>query len=281
MKSIYKAESATSNSQRTSFPLGTKLLKAPAYGKRGGMGAVDRGIRNVAGGFGKSPVLTHSDKAGGSIVLESESERLVAHMLNLDPNVSSYTPQPFSVELVSGSVTRTSEEKSLLRARMTRYGSSAVFYTPDFCLRWASGVQAAVEVKFEKYPGDDNYQRKLCLVERVLNSHGMEFLQVVTPTSWRHPLRINLPLLNLARKRHDLWPSAETSSRIQGLHEAGATTMGDYLRGLGLDARMSPMLLVSGHLEADVAAHPLSWAIPASPAFGDLSHLTLVRRFAQ
>ncbi len=281
MKPIYPAASTASGSERANFPRGTKLLNAPAYGKRGGMRGVDRGIRSVAHGFGKSPILTHSDKAGGSIVLESEAERLVAHMLNLDPDVISYSPQPFSVELITGSIARTGEDKSQLRARVSRHGSSAVFYTPDFCLQWASGVRAGLEVKLEKYPGDAEYRRKLHVVQRVLASHGMEFLQVVVPSCWRHPLRMNLPLLNVARKRHDLWPSTETSVRIQDLHDAGATTMGDYLRGLEMDARMSPILLVSGHLAANVVGHSLSWATPASPAFGDLSHLALVRGFAK
>lgn len=278
MKPTHSAESAR---QRADIPRGTTLLKSPTYGKRGGMLAIDRGIRSVATGFGQSPYLAYSDKSGGSIVLESEAERLVAHMLNLDPEVVSYTPQPFSVELVTGSIARNCDEKNQLRARVRNLGSSAIFYTPDFCLQWASGVQAALEVKLEKYPGDAAYHRKLRLAERVLRSHGIEFLQVMTPGGWRHPLRVNLPLLNLARKRPDLWPGPDTSGRIEALHEAGAATLGEYLKGLGLDSCMSPMLLVSGLLEADVIGHSLSWATPASPGFGELGHLALVRRFAK
>lgn len=277
MISIY---SSAPTGKRADAPLGFRL-KSPTYGKRGGMGAIDRGIRSVAGGFGKAPVLTHSGKAGGSIVLESEAERFVAHMLNLDPDVLSYGPQPFSIELISGSIARSSDEKSQLRARVRRLGSSAIFYTPDFCVHWSSGLQTALEVKVEKYPGTEEYKRKLQVAERVLNSHGLEFKQVTTPGSWRHPLRSNLPLLNLAAKRHDLWPSPDVAGRIQELHEAGAATMGDYLRGLEMDVRMSPVLLVSGHIEADVVVHSLSWATPARPAYGDLSHLALVRRFAK
>jgi len=119
--SRYKAMSSIYSSapigKRADAPLGSRL-KSPTYGKRGGMGAIDRGIRSVAGGFGKAPVLTHSSKAGGSIVLESEAERFVAHMLNLDPEVLSYSPQPFSIELISGSIARSSEEKyATARAR--------------------------------------------------------------------------------------------------------------------------------------------------------------------
>ncbi len=83
--------------------------------------AIDRGIRSVATGFGQSPYLAYSEKSGGSIVLESEAERMVAHMLNLDPEVVSYTPQPFSVELVTGSIARSCDEKNQLRARVRNH----------------------------------------------------------------------------------------------------------------------------------------------------------------
>lgn len=62
------------------------------------------------------------------------------------PSAWLYRPQPFSVELKTGSIARTVAEKSQLRARVSRLGSSAVFYTPDFYLQWASGAGAALEV---------------------------------------------------------------------------------------------------------------------------------------
>ncbi len=146
---------------------------------------------------------------------------------------------------------------------------------------WTWGVRAAVEVKLDRFPGDDQYQRKLKLAGNILQNHGVEFLRLVTPSNWRHPLRTNLPLLHQANKRRDIWPQPEIGDRIQALHEAGAKTMGDYLVGLGLDARMSPLLLVSGHLEANVVDNALCFATPASPAYGDLSHLQLFGRLAQ
>jgi len=256
-------------------------MKAPTYGKRGGLKAFDRGSRSVSQAYGKSTVLTYSAKANGGIAIESESERLVAHMLNLDPDVVAYSAQPFAVELSTGSLARNDEEKEALRARAQRHAGKAVFYTADFSLSWASGVRAALEVKLDRFPGDAEYQRKLKLAGDILHEHGYEFMQLVTPSGWRHPLRTNLPLLNQASLRQDIWPAPEVSDRIQELHDAGANTMGDYLRGLALDARMSPLLLVSGHLKADVVDHPLCFATPAGPAFGDLSHLQLIRRLAK
>ena len=93
-------------------------------------------------------------------------------------------------------------------------------------------------------------------------------------------MRTNLPLLHQAAMRHDIWPEPEIAERIESLHASGAQNMGDYLKGMQLDSRLSPLLLVSGHLEADVTAHTLCYATPAAPAYGDMSHLQLVRRLA-
>lgn len=256
-------------------------MKAPTYGKRGGLKSFDRGSRNVSHAYGKSTLLTHGVKVDGGIALESESERLVAHVLDLDPEVRSFRPQPFAVELTLSSIARNTEEKKGLRERAARHGGNAIFYTPDFVAQWASGIEVAVEVKLDRFTGDVAYQRKLNVAREVLYTHGMEFLKLVTPSSWRHPLRTNLPLLHQASLRRDMWPGTEITDRIHELHKAGAKTMGEFLRGLALDARMAPLLLVSGHLEADVVEQALCFATPAAPAFGDLSHLQLVRRLAQ
>lgn len=255
-------------------------MKTPTYGKRGGVKTFDRGTRKIAHANGKAVVLSHGQKAGGGIALESDSERLVAHLLNIDPDVMSYGAQPFAVELTTGTLARSSDEKDALRTRVNRYGSKAVFYTPDFSLIWASGVRAAIEVKVDEFTGDSSYQRKLNLASQILQSHGYEFMQLVMPRDWRHPLRTNLPLLNQALIRHDIWPTTEVAERIHALHHAGARTMEDYLRGAGLDTRLSPLLLVSGLLEADVVTQALCFATPVSPAYGDLSHLQLMRRLA-
>jgi hypothetical protein len=256
-------------------------VKAPTYGKRGGLHAFDRGSRKVGKGFGKATVLTHGLKADGGLALEGNSERLVAHMLNLDPEVVAYRAQPFAIELITGSIAHNEDEKDALRARAKRNGCNTVFYTPDFGVTWACGVQAAIEVKLDEYVGDAEYQRKLKLAETLLLNQGCEFLQLVMPRDWRHPLRTNLPLLHQASMRHDLWPEPEIADQILELQNAGAETMGDYLLGLQLDSRMSPLLLVSGFIEADIVSQALCFATPAAPAHGDLSHLQLVRRLAQ
>lgn len=256
-------------------------MKSPTYGKRGGLQTLDRGTRNVSNAFGRSTVLTFGRKACGGIALESDSERLVAHMLNLDPDVVSYSAQPFAVELTTNCIARNDAEKDALRARAKRHGSKAVFYTPDFGIAWTTGGHAAIEVKLATHLGDTQYQRKLKLAAQILHGHGCELLQLVMPGNWRHPLRTNLPLLHQAHMRRDLWPKPGVSERILKLHDAGANTVGDFVRGLELDARMAPVLLVSGHVETDLVGQALCFATPARPAFGDLSHLQLVRKLAK
>lgn len=256
-------------------------MKAPSYGKRGGLVAFDRGSRKVSHAFGKAAYLTHGVKANGGIALECDSERLATHMLNLDPEVRSYRAQHLAVELSSGTLAFSADDKDKLRARAKRNGGKAVFYTPDFVVAWAGGTKTAIEVKLDRFPGDAEYQRKLQIAQNILFAHGYEFMQLVLPCDSRHALRVNLPLLHQAQMRRDLWPDSNIAERILALHAEGANSMGDYLRGLELDACMSPFLLVAGHLETDVLDHSLRFTTPAQPAQGDLSHLQLLRRFAR
>lgn len=64
---------------------GGRSMKAPSYGKRGGLNAFDRGSRMVSHAFGKPAFLTHGAKVSGGIALESGCERLATHMLTPYP----------------------------------------------------------------------------------------------------------------------------------------------------------------------------------------------------
>ncbi|WP_164962404.1 hypothetical protein [Rubrivivax sp. JA1026] len=82
---------------------------AIAYGTRGRLGGADGGIRRVAPSFGKVLHLTSSDKAGDRFAVESDAERLVSHLLTVDPRVRRFEPQPFTVDLVDGRILRSRE----------------------------------------------------------------------------------------------------------------------------------------------------------------------------
>jgi hypothetical protein len=253
------------------------------FGIRGGhVKAADTGARKVASTFGKEAHLTLPGKqSSSSCVVESAGERLATNAFALDPTVLAYHSQPYSVDLVDRVLLRSPEERRAAHAKHAINGVEPCFYTPDFNLEWTHGTRCGVEIKVEGYTGDALYQEKLDDAKVVLWAHGVEFLQLVIPSYWRHPLRTNLPLLHQAKLRQDLAPSAATMDKVERLAAAGASTLYDYCSGLGFDTRMAPVLITFGLLSVDVVSSPLSNNTIAAPAFGTLDHLSIVRRLIQ
>lgn len=258
-------------------------MATPPFGTRGGhVKAADTGTRKVASTFGKEAHLTLPGKqASFSCVVESAGERLATSAFALDPIVMAYRAQPYTIDLVDRVLLRSPEERSAADAKHVLNGVEARFYTPDFDLEWTHGTHCGVEVKVEGYTGDALYQETLSDAKAVLWAHGIEFLRLVIPSYWRHPLRTNLPLLHQAKLRQDLTPTPATMEKVEGLASAGASTLYDYCGGLGFDTRMAPMLITFGVLSVDVVTSPLTNNTPAAPAFGTLDHLSIVRRLVQ
>jgi hypothetical protein len=250
------------------------------FGTRRGLKKIDTGIRKVAPTYGKNVFLTHSEKASGVVALESNAERLVAHLLCIDPGVRSFRPQPFTIDVWGGAILRTEEEKQA--ARLVYRGSEErpSFYTPDFLAGWHEGTETAFEVKAEDYQGDEAYNHKLRQASRVLWDHGIRFMHLVVPSYWRHPLLSSAPLLYQAAARKDLRPSSAVIARVEQLADEGVNTLGGFCKGVDMDARMGPVLIAFGVLRVDIMAHILRDDTPASPAYGDLSHLSLLERLA-
>lgn len=251
------------------------------FGARAGLKKIDKGIRKVAGTYGKAVFLTYGQKAAGLISVESESERLTSHLLCLDPTVRCYQPQPLTVDLQGGTILRTLEEKKAARARHKDGAGGPLFYTPDFLVGWCLGTETAVEVKTQGYEGNAEYEQKLLQATQVLWAHGMEFMQVVLPSNWRHPLLTNAPLLYQAATRTDLRPNLEIMDRVERLADSGINTLGGFCAGLDLDTRMGPVLIAFGALRVDFMEHALHNGTPASPAFGELTHLSVLGRLAK
>ena len=251
------------------------------FGARPGLKKADIGIRRVAGTYGKAAFLTYGGKLKGTIVVESEGERLVSQLLCIDPSVGNYHAQPLTIDILDGAILRTSDEKAAARASHKARGVATCFYTPDFLAVWCRGTEAAIEVKLDLYPGDAEYEQKLNRAREVLWSHAIDFLQVVVPSYWRHPLLTNVPLIHQAALRTDLRPSAEAIGQIERLAEGGATSLGDYCTGLGTDSRMGPVLIAFGALSVDLTVHDLNNSTPVSPAYGSLDHLSILGRLAK
>jgi len=250
------------------------------FGVRVGLRNADRGIRKVAGTYGKAAFFTHGAKSTGKLVVESESERLVSQLLSIDPDIRAYRAQPLTVDLVDGTILRTPDERRAARARYKGSSVEPSFYTPDFLVDSSLGTEKAIEVKAEGYLGDGTYQLKLKQAAEVLWANGMEFAQVVVPSYWRHPLLVNGPLVYQAMTRGDLRPGPEVLEQVDHLAECGACTLGAFCTGLGMDMRMGPVLIAFGALNVDLLAHELRSATPAGPAHGSLDHLSIIGRLA-
>ncbi|MBN6207494.1 hypothetical protein JYK21_13550 [Ralstonia pickettii] len=85
------------------------------------------------------------------MAVESDSERLVAHMLTLDPRVKRFKAQPLTVDLIDRRLLRTREAVTEARARY-KDRDGPKFYTPDFEVNWHSISRSIIEVKLEGYP---------------------------------------------------------------------------------------------------------------------------------
>jgi len=256
-------------------------MKPPRFSPRPGLKKLDRGIRKTSSTYGRPAFLTHAEKSNGGLAVESTSERLVSQLLGIDPSVRSFQPQPLTVDLLQGDLLHTVDDKARARKRDRVRGERSSFYTPDFLARQTLGASMAIEVKTEGWAGDVEYQGTLLRARDVLRSHHIDFVQLLIPSHWCHPLLTNVPLLHQAAKRVDLRPDTEVMERLELLADRGACTLGEYCSGVGFDARMAPVLVVFGALKVDVLNLPLKGNTPAELAYGDLGHLCVLEALAQ
>jgi hypothetical protein len=252
----------------------SQSIKA-SYDSRGQrLASVDNGIRRVAPTFGKALYRTYSTKSSGQLVLESDEERLVAHMLTLDPRVRAFKSQPFKVDLIDRLLLQTPEAVAEARLRH-RDRQGRKFYTPDFAVDRHSAPRSAIEVKREGRDGDDDYKSVLKRAAQILESAGYLFSTVVIPAS-PHPLRSNLPLLKKAASRHDLWPSPDFVQKIEVVSDGRCMTLRILCAELDFSPNLVPALLVSGAVSGNVARHAIHAEMILAPALGGLSHLELL-----
>lgn len=245
------------------------------YGRRSRLQLADKGVRQVAPTFGKVLYLTYSKKCNGELVVESDAERLTAHMLTLDPRVKEFTTQPFTVDLIDQRLLKTPETVAEARRKHNqRLGPK--FYTPDFAVEWESQPRSVLEVKLEGYEGDETYQTRLRLGSSIIEAHGYRFAKVVMPANPRHPLRSNLPLLKMAACRLDLWPDSDLVRRIVEICAQQPSSLKELCTTLNVSPNLVPALLVSGCVAGSLATQHLNGAMQLSAAFGDLSHLELL-----
>lgn len=247
------------------------------------MAKVDVGARKVAPTYGKAAFLTHCAKASGMVVLESAGERVLAHMLQIDPSVLRFTAQPYTVDLADGRLLRTAQDKAEARLRHVKHPAPR-FYTPDFEAAGERGRRVALECKLSSHPADSPDEvAARATVAALLRSHGVEFHRVVVPAALNHPLRMNVFALHQA----SLQPRAEVeavigdrASALADVLDLGCPWMlGELVKQLDVPFAVIPRLLLDGALALDLATVRIKADAVVTPAAGDLTHLQLWTRF--
>jgi len=250
------------------------------YGRRGRLGDAHSGIRQTAPTYGKARRGTYAEKAQGHINVESDAERFIAHLLEIDPRVTAFQPQPFTVDLIDASLLTTPKEVWAAR-RAYHDMPGPRLYTPDFSFAWEDGFTHVCEVKTEGYLGDSEYQQKLERAGVILGAHNHGFYTLVMPANTAHPLRRNVPLLKQAQRQCSTYLTKELAERVEAFCERGPVTAQVLCSALELPTGLIPIFLVSGLLSADLAHQPICGALEVSLAYGVLDHLCLLHEVMQ
>lgn len=245
------------------------------YGKRGRLRTDNdtTGTRLLAPTYGRSRIRTYGGKSG-DILIESQAERLVAHMLSIDSHVVRFRPQPFTVDLNGQRLLTTKEQVKEVLARYS-YEKGPRIYTPDFCIDWVGSKQTALEVKTDAYPGDERYQERLKLAGSILRDYGYELGKVVLARSFSGPLKQNIQLLQQAKRVHYGLLSTETLERLHQL-EGQELTLGNVCQHLSVPLNFAPILVLAGAIAFDLRSHPFHAQTPVVLAYGELEHLHLI-----
>lgn len=253
------------------------MKTAPTYGVRSRRTAADAGIRSTARTYGKARIGSFSVKASGHITVDSDAERLVGHILSIDPRVRSFKPQPFTVDLVAERLVFSRED--LTEARRMRGGrNGAVEYTPDFSAVQSNGLQCAYEVKLQGYEGDATYWEKVERARAILDAYCYPLFTVVVPTDERHPILLNAQLLKAVHKYAHAHLSQELLNEVEQYCASGPVLQRSLCADLKISTQLIPVLLVTGTLQADLAHQHICATLELSAAYGDLGHLCLIEQ---
>lgn len=239
---------------------------------RGMPKSVAQGSR-ILGKTGARPTnLFASPKISGIATLESALEKGVAQLATLDPRVISIKGQPFTVDVVSGHLSHSRTD--LLEHRTSREKSNVTLreYTPDFLIALTSGIRVVVEVKDDRYLGDELYWKKVRQAEQILLANGYAFLVIAMKYEQSNPLLQNAELLTAFPKKCIIQLSQEQLAVANTLISDGPTALGLLCEKLNISTRQSPSLLLSGLVNADLKKVRLGPKTMVGLANGNLDH---------
>ena len=250
------------------------------YGRRGKNRTADGGARRLASTFGKTQFAGHSAKATGRFLVESDAERIATHLFKLSPSVHRFVPQPFTVDLIDGCLLRTQEACAAARAKHHSLPSPR-FYTPDFLIEWHGVSRSVAEVKLEGHVGDDAYAKRLELARGLLRANGFGLSMLVIPARRWPPILSNAFLLTQSIGRTDVLPTEQQRCRIGEICGDSGVPLAELCSALEVSPNVIPAWLGVGIVQADIAHHPINGDLHLTLAFGDLSHLDLLRHLME
>ena len=251
------------------------MKSVPSYGVRSRRTASNAGIRPTAQTYGKARIGTHAEKADGHITVDSDAERLVAHILSVDPRVCSFKPQPFTVDLIQERLLFTREEVSEAR-RLRGNRSGDAEYTPDFSTVQIGGLLYVYEVKLQGFEGNEAYWTKVERARPIMEAYCYQLHTVIVPRNERHPVIVNAQLLKPAKVRAHEYLTPYIVDRVESYCAAGPVLQHVLCADLQLPTGLIPPLLATGVLQADVAHHHICSTLELSAGYGDLGHLYLI-----
>lgn len=171
------------------------------------------------------------------VLVESLLEKDYCFLLEDDPNVLRYYPQPKTFLL--------SDE--FLKSRE---------YTPDFEVHFRCGKRAYIEVKKDFVSLDEFYLHKLHLASIEMQKAGYDFLWVDEPQIRAQPRLSNLKRLQRYRN-----PSTNNIGALSLLRSCvpAPKTLNDLLvNSLGIRLETIYTLIANGQITADLDENPLS-----------------------
>ena len=255
-------------------------MATPSYGKRRSLSSIDTGIRPVSPTYGRRAFLSYSQHSQATFASESQAERLVACMLDIDPDVASYRHQELSVDLFERRLLHSKAERKAVLQKYNELGRQGAIYTPDFLIHQSQRASTVLEVKLEGFEGDTRYKQKLAEARCVLNSHGYDFRTLVFPIGWNHPLRHNVPLLHGSACLRNWRLNGEQLSILKRLCGDEGATLREICAVLEISASYIPALVQQGVLQMDWALQRFNADTQLHWAAGDLEHMSVWRSLA-
>lgn len=239
--------------------------------------SVTQGSRIIGKTGGRPAQIFVSEKSThGSCPVESPLEKVIGQLAGLDPRVRTVRPQPFTVDVVSGSILYTREDLVAHRKTRERSEVSLREYTPDFGFRLLDGVQIAIEVKDRRFPCKQEYWDKIDKAKRILAAHGYRFQVIFMNYEPSDSLVHNADILTALRINFEKNISQNQIDAIEAGVGDSASTLGQVAHLADLTLREAPALVLQGVVAADLAAGPLGSRTLVQLAYGDLAHLAVL-----